>query len=524
MSSKHISLLLHNRINLTIILSWLYLPELALTLQISKDFQFIRSSECLAQSWLFRLLRHYTSTNPSKPKQSSISFLYKMRIFVYTRAFRIFSRIFPYKTHIRHRTPKHYIHHNGRHFDVNKYDWAVNVHDSQYEDMLKYDGSVLGAEAALFKLSTPASTGHSLSLGQKTIVSRQQFLDRFEKTFHFCKWKDAINWRIYNVAGGSIVKCLMALQYQQDLTQDIDLFMSLQTDVFRPQEIQSRLPWCELLNATLSDAFVKKMSSQYEVQCFNSPQVKSVFINFNNTKQCSQNHCLDFMESSESAMLKQFKHNKNYVHIQFIAPFIRYTLSHDLIISNFDMDICQVRFDGKDIYGTFAFIFAMSSMNLISYHISENMIHKDTWPKSICRTIKYANRGFNVLVPHTCNMQDILLKFETAKYQKHQFGSSNLHIPWTLARTCVNLEIAELFMQNHLNIDYESADYESADYAGCCNTDDSDTWRNLEIFFYFRLKSLNRLNEVKSINCVRNVPKSNISVTSQTRVTFMCWP
>ncbi len=416
------SSLLQNRSNLTFILSWLQLGELALTLTICKEFAFIRSSEWLSQHWLLFWLRRYSSESAAIRNSVSmpISFIYKMRIFLKTRCFRIFSRIFPYQ------------HHSSTcEIDLNEYNWAVNVHHSKYANLFKYDGSVLGSEATLFKLCTTVSTQHSLSLGQKTIVNLQQFSERFEKYFHFSQWKDAINWRIYNIAGGSIVKCLMAHEYDQHLGQDIDLFMSLQTEVFG-FHCSDQTSYADNLNKTSAEMFANDMAVFYDVKYFISDKIQNVFVCFSEQTQTDLSDPImsswPERDISDPIMLHNFKKNKNYVQFQFIAPLylIPKDFNHDLIISNFDIDICQVRFDGHDIYATFAFIFAVSSMNFLSYPVNSKMtenwkvpqLESAEWYQSMFRALKYCNRGFNLLVPDAINMVEIIYLYHNERCSK----------------------------------------------------------------------------------------------------------
>ena len=129
---------------------------------------------------------------------------------------------------------------------------------------------------------------------------------------------------------------------------------------------------------------------------------------------------------------EQYKKKPDFIQFQFISPQIIYGLrhydypfkgiSHQWIICNFDIDICQVRFDGTDIFGTFAFIFAISSLTFINYSMSNNLINRQILFQSnhnhhsfayllsylsktqhiLSRNNKYTKRGFILLKPRNC--------------------------------------------------------------------------------------------------------------------------
>ena len=103
------------------------------------------------------------------------------------------------------------------------------------------------------------------------------------------------------------------------------------------------------------------------------------------------------------------KENHNWFHFQFIWRGDRFTKSSVLHVH--DLDCCQVGFNGREVFGTYAFVQSINTETMISYKLVRNVYPESgsvQYEAFRCkeRIIKYMDRGFTLVVDNSFGLDD----------------------------------------------------------------------------------------------------------------------
>eukprot|EP01084_Bolivina_argentea_P097011 174386_1 len=393
-----------------VILTFLSIKDLISCIESTKAFSFIAYSELLANHWVNILSFSYLASRA-------------LSVFYRTDIFQIFSRTISYKMN-----------------NLQKKCFSINIYspkNKRYQLLFKYSKScvILSHKAKLFRkcvVDDGTSFSYKIKNGEQSIVDKNKVIERLNKYFHFHKWRFYMNWEKYNIAGGSLLKCVSANSFHSSQKQDIDLFYAFKNEQYA-ETIKNNKLWAHLFMDNMVDngyAVIYHVTNHVIDVAVNfgckSPNVRKVSF----SEYMKENGYSKYMKENgySKTEYESILNEKTWVKFQFISLFDfpisvfismsdEYgsydeitTMDHDNIISNFDLDICQIRFDGNDIFCTFAFIFAISSMTCISYKLPLKTYFVIRYTVDWCaffRAIKYNNRGFTLLVPYEFDLDPL---------------------------------------------------------------------------------------------------------------------
>eukprot|EP01084_Bolivina_argentea_P232149 391333_1 len=357
-----------------------------------------------------------------------------MTMFYQTQLFRTFARIIPYKMD-----------------NLQKKCMTINIYNQKFRKYLplfryscKSDNEQLLFRKCEFT-DNSCDNSRKLTEGEMTITSVRVFLENLNRNFSFDKWKQFINWNVYNIAGGSLLKCILTQSFNSCQKQDIDLFYSFTNQTVDETKQSNKLYFNKFINTMIENGYpVVYIENKY---IFNN-NVYTSYINFetvqHTTKLTKEQYIKHYNLSEESFEKEMNKHK--WIKFQFISVYdlnerkfsqwklnnhhlseeerndmIINQLDHDHIISNFDIDICQIRFDGNDVFCTLPFIFAVSSMSCISYKLSlrEQLAANIDWC-AFRRAIKYHYRGLQLYVPIEFDLDPLNSEVYLKWYEKYK--------------------------------------------------------------------------------------------------------
>ncbi len=89
-----------------------------------------------------------------------------------------------------------------------------------------------------------------------------------------------------------------------------------------------------------------------------------------------------------------------FVDLQFI--FIKSNYFPDQLITDFDIDITQLSFDGNKLFGTMAAIQALRTRSIINYSLCNDDMH---YASFAIRISKYTKHGYYLLTPKDFNLR-----------------------------------------------------------------------------------------------------------------------
>eukprot|EP01084_Bolivina_argentea_P029841 55365_1 len=333
-----------------------------------------------------------------------------MGVFYQTKMFRLFTRIISFKMN-----------------NLQKKCMSVNLYHYKYQTLLQYSDNLPDIESSLFRFCKmkkyKSLAQQTLADGDMTIVSYDKLLQNLEQHFNFSKWKDHINWNAYNIAGGSLLKCISSQSFDSCGIQDIDLFYSFTNETLSEKGESNNKHAYKFMDSMNGIGYPVIYNCHIYEEC--NLNVIDIHVNFQSINKQFLMDQIDYQEkyNVSDEQFQQHLNDNLWTKFQFISIFDRLdidsrgweeddsmiTVQHDAIISNFDLDICQIRFNGTNVFCTFAFIFAISSMTCISYKLPNRKDFSDNidWI-AFDRAIKYNNRGYKLLVPHTFKLDPLL--------------------------------------------------------------------------------------------------------------------
>ncbi|CAF1566950.1 unnamed protein product [Adineta ricciae] len=286
-----------------------------------------------------------------------------------------------------------------------------NVWYSADFDLLNYESYVhtIGSERLLndhekklFKVNTYFSEqpGRTSDLHPMFVSTMKEFKQNLIVRFSSNLWMAAIDFSKWALVGGCVLNALCQSPFPDTSEQDINL-------VYCIDDILAFTTAVNVAISRLNQSILTNINTGIKMEKIPGTPSYNVFL------PCNVRLNFTWMPIRNSK-----------------AP-----LSH--ILHNFDMDICQVAFNGKYIHiserflkhtyilghrivSTFAFLQALATKSFISYTLYARS------PKHLCDRIqKYCNRGFKLLEPvdFDGNFDELMAQEEIPPYriEQHQY-------------------------------------------------------------------------------------------------------
>ena len=246
----------------------------------------------------------------------------------------------------------------------------------------------------------------------------ETFKDELREHFYYDSWRDLIfpagnkNAKFF-LAGGSVLKCISKYHHQkvenneEKKMKDLDLFaIGIENYLFRREIFRIKL-------ALRAHGYkvvhgVDSKSVFYHKSC-----VENLFINFANLPSKVSNK----LTGKDNEII--IKQEGFWTQMQFI--WIGEGFKPWSILHIFDLDCCQVGFDGDNVVSKFAFLQSITTNTMINYKLLNNSFMKNTF---LPRTKKYSKRGFQLIVPHNFNF-DTFINSSDNKREKNKSENIN---------------------------------------------------------------------------------------------------
>eukprot|EP01083_Nonionella_stella_P242566 846028_1 len=114
--------------------------------------------------------------------------------------------------------------------DLRKRCPVIHLFDPKYQNLFQYDAS-LESYNHLFRYCQFMNVNNKREQicadDTNTVLNKKQFIHNLNEHFHFFKWCNNIDWSVYNISGGCLLKCILSHSLESTSKQDIDLFCSI---------------------------------------------------------------------------------------------------------------------------------------------------------------------------------------------------------------------------------------------------------------------------------------------------------
>ncbi|CAF1446029.1 unnamed protein product [Adineta ricciae] len=244
-------------------------------------------------------------------------------------------------------------------------------------------------EKKLFKVNTyfDVQLGRTSDLHPMFVSTMEEFNQNLLVRFSSNLWMEAIDFSKWALAGGCVLNALCQSPFPDTSEQDINL-------VYCIDDILDFTTAVNVAISRLNQTIMTNLNAGIKTEKIPGTPSYNVFL------PCNVRLNFTWMPIRNSK-----------------SP-----LSH--ILHNFDMDICQVAFNGHTIVSTFAFLQALATKSFISYTLYARS------PKHLCSRIqKYCNRGFKLLEPvdFDGNFDVLMAQEEIPPYrvEQHQYIDDN---------------------------------------------------------------------------------------------------
>ena len=207
------------------------------------------------------------------------------------------------------------------------------------------------------------------------IFDKISFMKNMQNLLYYNIWKNFLISTKFLFTGGSLLKCIskQCFLYTHSQTMlDIDLYgYHYSFNAFRNDILK-------FINIIENHGF------QYYEQVSKDKNCIDIYVKFN-SETTYVSHLRD-KECNEKLM----KYEQDWLHFHFIFNQGR-CLVFD-ILHCFDFDCCQIGYDGKNVFSTFANIQALNTNTFIHYSMKFGSYEHE-------RIFKYIAKGFNLIVP-----------------------------------------------------------------------------------------------------------------------------
>eukprot|EP01083_Nonionella_stella_P047299 126578_1 len=262
----------------------------------------------------------------------------------------------------------------------------INVHDPVHLNAFKHR-SLTQMELKLFNQTDPKQPNDSHD--HLVINSESKFKSLLHKHFHFFQWERAIfgyRTNAFFLAGGSVLKCISKrnrMGTRNAGMQDLDLFaVGTEYDEFRRA--------IRLIRRSFRQDGYTYIQHKNPPNSAGRVVINNLFVNFTTLRSKvifpSKNKTYDerMKKQNERMMEKEGFWTK----MQFI--WMGNKQQPWSVLHAFDLDCCQIGYDGAHVVSTYAFVQSITTNTMVSYKLINDL--------SI-RICKYMRRDFELLVP-----------------------------------------------------------------------------------------------------------------------------
>lgn len=219
----------------------------------------------------------------------------------------------------------------------------------------------------------------------KSICSQKEFEANLNKFFKFKKWKDLIDWKLFYLVGGSVLKCVLKEPFKSR-NQDVDFF-------FVGSDYQEYEDFINEFEDSADDFEAKEIKEMGEYEFYDEKF---------GIKTNRDSHRLKL----ENQYVRSFHLKIDDFSIKFQFIFYHDKMKPNRIMNIFDLDCCQVGYNGEKVLCTFPFVQSINTGTMINYKLINS---EDDVKNFLPRTKKYLERGFELIYPH--NFDKNLLKY-----------------------------------------------------------------------------------------------------------------
>jgi hypothetical protein len=209
----------------------------------------------------------------------------------------------------------------------------------------------------------------------KELVSEDQFLKNFNSFFHVNDWRDFIDWEKFFLVGGSVLKCILKDTFDGE-SSDIDLFFI--GDCYYK----------------FKDSFMstfEKAKDLLDPEHYLGQDIEEII----------ENDDIWALEGTSEYILNLFLIiNEKKLKFQFIwydSSQSSTSMNPERILNIFDIDCCQIGYDGEKVRCSYPFIQSVNTGTFINYKFVNSQENVSNF---FPRTMKYMDRGFTLIHSH----------------------------------------------------------------------------------------------------------------------------
>lgn len=203
------------------------------------------------------------------------------------------------------------------------------------------------------------------------IRDEKEFKKALNKKFKYDTWAKLIEWDNFFMVGGSVLNCLLQNEFKAK-NQDMDFF-------FSGDDYSDFTNFLEKFEKNLTKIATGKVK----------------------------------YGENDSQYVKTFSANVKRKKLQFQFIWYDDDMDPNIILHIFDLDACQVGWNGEEVLGTPSFVQSLTTSTMINYKLVNNGEVLNFLP----RTIKYLQRGFTLLTPKQFDM-NIIAKGKVGEEKK----------------------------------------------------------------------------------------------------------
>eukprot|EP00026_Physarum_polycephalum_P007641 Phypoly_transcript_07706.p1 GENE.Phypoly_transcript_07706~~Phypoly_transcript_07706.p1 ORF type:complete len:527 (+),score=70.04 Phypoly_transcript_07706:175-1581(+) len=217
-------------------------------------------------------------------------------------------------------------------------------------------------ELALFNVVDPGA-----SPIQNPINSVEDFLANMQTNFRMDLWEKVIDWENFVMVGGSVLKSILKESFDSVTPQDVDFFT-----VSKGESPDFTYDYFVAQHREFAAHFKKLYGEENVIKTKKYEYVRTVEVKFPQ---------LDDLPPKT-----------------IVFQFIWYAtkIKKQEVIQIFDLDCCQVGYDGKRVFCTYSFTQSIATRTMINYKLVNDYYDLCTF---LPRTLKYQKRGFTLLAP-----------------------------------------------------------------------------------------------------------------------------
>ena len=206
-----------------------------------------------------------------------------------------------------------------------------------------------------------------------SIFSKFNFISNLNRVFYYNDWHLIFEKSIFIFSGGSMVRSISKSFIQTGDISDIDLYAFGVTEDTFQNEINKFIMFFKSKGYIIFEDKVNLL-------------LNNIYVKFNG----SESKFLS--KGSKNYNLHVIKSESGWLQFQFILREDCNSLFD--VLHGFDIDCCQIGFNGVDCFCTPACMQSLNTGSFISYSVT-----RDSVSRVISRIFKYVSRGYTFLFP-----------------------------------------------------------------------------------------------------------------------------